>query len=236
MKARLLFVLWFLLHAPLLAQQFSVDFPKEPIRAAIGETVQAPVSFQNNDSKAIILIIKKIKSNLGSTQKSLFCVKGNCITTKNDEQAIRLEPLQLLTDFSISLEAGLGAGVSSARYSVSSKTNPLEVIEFDLDFTVEEMEKTRKGTIYDSRFITLHDVYPNPAVEIAHIDYRIHRTEPAYYITVRNLLGNIISNYKLDQNDNTLKIRTDDLNTGIYFFTLYIGSEGVVTRKMVVKK
>jgi len=234
MKARLLLACFTLFSAASVAQQFDVNLQEEPIRAAIGETIQTQVRLQNNDSKSLTLVVRKIHTNLGSTQKTWYCLGSSCNDAKADEQVIRLEAYQSLTDFTISLDAGLAAGVSSVRYAVYNKFNLSEVIEFELNFTVEEKE-TRQS-IYNSKFITLHDVYPNPAVETAQIDYKIHRGEPAYSITVRNLLGNIVSNYQLSQGENKLKMRTDDLNTGIYFFTLYIDNEGVMTRKMIVKK
>jgi hypothetical protein len=82
----------------------------------------------------------------------------------------------------------------------------------------------------------MHDVYPNPAVESAQIDYKIHETKPSYTVVVRNLLGNIVGEYPLDPAEVKLKMRTEDLNAGIYFFSLYIDNESVMTHKMMVKK
>ncbi len=234
MKAWLSLALITLLCTPLVAQQFDVNFPSEYIQASIGESKQALLKIRNNDSKALTLIVRKIQSSLGSTQKSYYCLNGICNDTKTEEIAIRLEPGQVLTDLYIALDAGLLPAVSSLRYSVYNKANPVESVEFDLNMMVNEI--TERKSIYDSKFITLHDVYPNPAIETAHIDYKIYQNEPTYSITIRNLLGNVMSRYTLETIDTKLKIRTDDLNTGIYFFTLYIDNEGVMTRKMMVKK
>jgi hypothetical protein len=37
-------------------------------------------------------------------------------------------------------------------------------------------------------------------------------------------------------NERSIKILADNLSAGIYFYTLYIDNEGVMTRKLIVKK
>jgi hypothetical protein len=147
---------------------------------------------------------------------------------------IKVEPGQTLSDVVVSFYSGLSAGLSTSRYVVFNKNNPAETLEFDLNFSIEEPEERR--SIYTSRLITLHDVYPNPAVESAQVDYKIHEAKPTFTIIIRNLLGNIVGKYTLDPSEGKLKMRTEDLNAGIYFFSLYIDNESVMTHKMMVKK
>ncbi len=212
------------------AQQFDVLSSSESIKASIGETVQSSLRLRNNDTKTLTLGIRKLPSSLGSTQRALLCYKDVC----SEELTLKLEAGQVLSDVTVSFYAGLSAGLSTTRYSIYNKNNPSESVEFDLNFTVEEPEERR--SIYTSKFITMHDVYPNPAIESAQIDYKIHDSKPAYTVIVRNLLGNIVNEYPLDPLDVKLKMRTEDLNTGIYFFSLYIDNESVMTHKMMVKK
>jgi len=82
----------------------------------------------------------------------------------------------------------------------------------------------------------LKDVYPNPIIDNAFVDYQILNEEVKAKIVLHNILGNIIEEYPLISSENKLKIRADGLNAGIYFYTLYIDNDGVITRKLVVKK
>ena len=230
MKVYRILVLVILSWVSTQAQTFDVSLSNENLKASIGETVQNNVRIKNNDSKALNLIIRRSQVSLGSTQKAQLCLHGNCA----DELTLRLEPGQSTSDLNINFEAGFSAGVSAIRYVVFNKANPTDAYEFDVNFTVEEFAERK--SIYDSPNITLTDAYPNPAVESAQLDYKIHRTQPSYTIIVRNLLGNIVGEYRLESSETKLKMRTDDLNAGIYFFTLYIDSDGVLTRKMMVKK
>ena len=56
-------------------------------------------------------------------------------------------------------------GVSSLKYVAYNKSNPGQSLELDLNFAVNE--KPDKANIYNSRFVTLYDVYPNPAIDDA---------------------------------------------------------------------
>ena len=55
-------------------------------------------------------------------------------------------------------------------------------------------------------------------------------------IVVHNILGNIVGEYSLPSFENFVRVKTDDLSAGIYFYTLYIDNEGVMTRKLIVRK
>ena len=212
------------------AQQFDVIYNTEAIKTSIGETVQSNLRLRNNDTKTLTLAIRKLPSSLGSTQRTQICVKDVCA----EEVTVKVEPGQILNDVLVSFYSGLSSGLSASRFIVYNKSNPSESYEFDLNFSIEEPEERR--SIYTSSLITLHDVYPNPAVELAQVDYKIHELKPSYIVIIRNLLGNIVGKYTLDPSEGKLKMRTDDMNTGIYFFSLYIDNESVMTHKMMVKK
>lgn len=230
MKVYLLFLSVLLYCANAQAQQFDVNLSSETLKAGIGETVQGGLRIRNNDTKALNLIVRKSQSTIGSTQLVQLCLNGNCA----EELNLRLEPGQVTSDLLITFDAGLVESISSARYVVVNKNNPTEAIEFDVNFSVEEYAERK--SIYDSPFITITDAYPNPAVESAQVDYKIHKMQPSYTVVLRNLLGNVVGDYKLSASETKLKMRTDELNAGIYFFTLYVEGEGVLTRKIMVKK
>jgi hypothetical protein len=84
--------------------------------------------------------------------------------------------------------------------------------------------------------MTLHDVYPNPVVDHAVVDYRILNDQVKAKIVIHNLLGNVVGEYALPSMENYVRFRTEGLSAGIYFYTLYIDNEGVMTRKLIVRK
>ncbi|MDH4092455.1 MAG: T9SS type A sorting domain-containing protein [Cyclobacteriaceae bacterium] len=215
-------------------QGFELANHQESFKGTIGETINAPLRFKNTSDRPITLIIRKVNSQLGGTQKNYFCLDNNCLDQKVEDYIVKIEPGQVLANFQIVLEAGLVSGESSLSYVAFSKSNPSNSIEFNLNFTIEE--KPEKQNVYSSRFMMLHDVYPNPVVDHAVVDYKILSDQIKAKIVIHNLLGNIVGEYSLPSMENFVRFKTEDLSAGIYFYTLYIDNEGVMTRKLIVKK
>jgi hypothetical protein len=234
MKRHLLLVCALIWSNLLIAQSFEVSGFQDTQKGKLGELIRAPLRIKNISEKPITLSIRRTESQIGTSQKSLFCPENNCIEITAEEYVVRLEPGQLLQNFSIGLEAGLAEGFSTLKILIHNKSIPTEYTTLDLNFLVEG--KPEKSNIYSSRHITIHDVYPNPATNFASIDYTLHSDPHKTKIVIHNILGSPVKEYELSPFENKVKLSVEDLNTGIYFYTLYIDNEGVITRKLIVKK
>ena len=147
---------------------------------------------------------------------------------------LRLDPRETISNFQIALDAGLANGISSVKYMVFNRNNSAENLEFDLNFAVDE--HSSKEDIYSSPHIIAHDVYPNPVVDYAYVNYAKLNDEVEAKIIIHNILGNPIDEYTLPSDETRVKIRAESMNAGIYFYTLYLDGEGVMTRKLIVKR
>lgn len=234
MRLFLRLVLLSLLAFEVSAQTFEVGPVQDIYKGFIGETVRVPLRFTNHSDKPITLIIRKTSASLGGTQKNYFCLDDNCLDQRVEDVMVRLEPGQTISNFQVALEAGLANGISSVKYVVFNRQNTAENIEIDLNFSVEE--RTSKEDIYASNHIVLHDVYPNPVVDYAFVNYNLLNDAMEAKIIIHNILGNPVEEYSLPATENRVKIRADAMDAGIYFYTLYLDNEGVVTRKLIVKK
>jgi hypothetical protein len=223
-----------LLTQGLIAQGFEVSAVRETYKGYIGEVLKAPIHFKNVTEKPITIVIRKVGSQLGSMQKSFYCINENCLNEYTEEYLLKLEPGQEVNNLSIGLETGLISGASSAKYIAYSRSSPLDIININFNFEVEE--KPQKSNIYSSPYITIYDVFPNPVVDFAQFQYQILNERINAAIVIHNILGNPIGEFELDRNETKLKIRTEDYSAGIYFYTLYIDNEGIMTRKLIVKK
>lgn len=80
------------------------------------------------------------------------------------------------------------------------------------------------------------NAYPNPASTEATINYTLPPLDGTAKITVHNVLGNKVLESKLKTDETNLKLSTDRLNNGIYFYSLYLNGREMVTKKFVVRK
>lgn len=216
------------------AQSFELSELQEVYRGNIGDAIRVPLRFTNTTDKVLTLVIRRVSSTLGGTQKNYYCPDNQCLDQQVDEFQIRLEPRQTLTEFQIGLDAGLANGISSVKYQVFNRYNTTEVVEFDVNFAVEE--RSAKQDLFTHPHIVLHDVYPNPVVDYAYVNYNLMNPDVEAKIIIHNILGSTIEEYSLPPSETRVKIRAESLNAGIYFYTLYLDNEGLVTRKLIVKK
>lgn len=234
MRRILLVVPFYLMSFALVGQGFEVSGIVDNYRGNIGETIKAPIRIKNNSDRPITLVIRRIDSQLGTTQKNFFCIDGNCLESRVEDYQIKIEPNQSSSALEIGLDAGIAPGFSSSKYLIYNRYAPNDSYEFELTFSVDE--KKPEKNIYTSRYITVQDVYPNPVTDFAYIDYRILNDGINAKITLHNILGNVLGEYELPVLESKIKIRTEALSSGIYFYTLYIENEAVMTRKIIVKK
>jgi len=216
------------------AQNFEVGGLSDSYRGYIGDLIKVPIQFKNTSNKTITLIIRKAESDIGATQRTFLCPNGDCYDSKIEDFVLELEPGITLQNFSIGLEGGLVQGTSSVKYVVFNRSNPGEMREIAVNFSIEE--RPVKNDIFHSRFITIHDVYPNPVTDFAHIDYKLHNEHVKAKIVIHNILGLSLSEYPLPFSETKVKLRADELTGGIYFYSLYLNNEGVMTRKLIVKR
>ena len=216
------------------AQTFEVQTTHDNVKGAIGETLKTPVIFKNTSDKTVVIVIKKVSQQIGTTQKNYFCIDAQCLDSKVEEYTLRVEPNQVINTLHVALEAGLADGHSTIKFIAFNKFTPGESYEFDLDFMVAEREE--KAIIFSSSDILLREVYPNPVTDVAYIEYTLLDDRVKAKILIHNILGNTIEEYPLPPDENKVKIRADALTAGIYFYTLYLDNEGVITRKLILKK
>lgn len=218
----------------LLAQSFEVGDLEDVYKGSIGETIKVPLTFTNNTDKALTLVVRRMSSTIGGTQKNYFCADGNCLDQRIEDFLVRIEPHQTVSSLQVALDAGLANGISNLKYLVFNRSNSGENVELDISFAVEE--RSGKADIFTHPQIILHDVYPNPVVDFAYVNYNMASSDVEAKIVIHNILGNAIDEYNLPSSENRVKIRAEALNAGIYFYTLYLDNEGLVTRKLIVKK
>jgi hypothetical protein len=229
---RLILVLVVSLAAGAYGQGLEIVDKQDSYQVGISETVQIPVRVRNSSDKPQTVIIRKAPSEADGFQKGYFCLGRNCMEQAVNEFVKRIEPGETL-DLYYTLETGLVTGPANLRFEISTKGIPHI---FDHNINVQIEEKREVAFVFQSRDITIHDVYPNPVVDQAFIDYRIHNESVKARVVIHNILGRTMNETDLPVYETKIRIQTEELATGIYFYTLYLDNDGVLTRKLIVRK
>lgn len=216
------------------AQTFELLDKQEHFQTSINETLRIPIKIKNNTSKAQFYIIRKLQSDLTSTQKGYFCLGKTCLEPGIEEFSKKIEPGETLQTLDYVLESGIQSTTSSIKFQVFIKGNQTDAVDYAISVSVQE--KAQKQIIFNSKDITIQDVYPNPVQDLAFMDYRIHTETVTARVVIHNILGMAIKEIDLSFYEDRAKIQTDELVSGIYFYTLYLNNNGVLTRKLIVRK
>ena len=207
---------------------------QENIQAGLGQTIRVPIRIKNTSDKPQFFTVRKAHADLGTNQKGYFCLGDECFDPVLDQFSKRVEAGETLTNLYFVIETGLLTTTNSFRFEVYPRGNPTMGADHSFSLSIEE--KPLKSLVFQSKDITIHDVYPNPVTDMAFIDYRIYNESLKAKVVIHNILGSPVENYELPVFESRVKIQADEFTSGVYFYTVYLNNVGVLTRKMVVRK
>jgi len=78
-------------------------------------------------------------------------------------------------------------------------------------------------------------VYPNPVVEYFYADYSIDFVKDAK-LQIYNTLGKIVISKDLEDKQGNEKVYVSDLENGLYFCSLLVDDNRVVTKKILINR
>lgn len=234
MVRAILLVLLSALFLQAAAQTVEVTGVPPVINGQISQTLKVPFRLKNTSDKSQLAVIRLSDSDFRATQKGYFCIDGDCLDAGIDEITRRLEPGASLSGISFVLESGLVAGQNNLAFDVYLRGISGSKQEFQVLVNVEE--KGSKTVVYQSALITIHDVYPNPVSALAFMDYDLYRENISAKIVLHNILGVPVGEQELPHSESRAKISTEELPPGIYFYTVYLDNEGILTKKLVVRR
>jgi len=235
MILRLIIAFLILCGSHVFAQRLELVNKKETsYRANLSEVVKIPLRIKNTTDKTQFYIIRKVNDDLGGTQKGYFCLDDTCLEQGMSEFSKRIEPGQTLDGLYYTLETGLVAGQTNVKFEIFERGYLSEPIEHSVTIAVDE--KRESSLVFQSRDITIHDVYPNPVSDYAFIDYQIINDAKKANVVIHNILGMPMGDYELPAYETRVKIYAGELAPGVYFYTLYLDNDGVLTRKLIVRK
>ncbi len=89
--------------------------------------------------------------------------------------------------------------------------------------------------LFNNDKISIWNIYPNPADDIATIKYNISSQVNEVKITFYNVLGSEIKEEVLDKDASRKEISTKDWGNGIYLYQLSADGRSLVTKKLLVR-
>ncbi|MFZ9980908.1 MAG: T9SS type A sorting domain-containing protein [Cyclobacteriaceae bacterium] len=214
-------------------QAFEVIPVPETIIGTTGQSIKIPIQIKNTGDKPQVYTIRLSENDLKVGQKGYFCQSGTCLNEEIREISRRIEAFSSIQDLYYIIETGLVTGQNQLVFEAGIKGTGSDQ---DLPVTVMIDEKQPRNVVFKSPDLLVHEIYPNPSSSVAYVDYELYNDKKSAKILIHNILGTPLGEQELPANDTRTKILTEDLSPGIYFYTVYLDNEGLITRKMVVRR
>ncbi len=198
------------------------------------EYIQAKVDVKNNGSAAIPTKVKKVIHE-GDTipgTSNYFCW-GLCFApwTYVSPNEIVIEPGQTVLDFYGDYNPNTLIGSSKVTYVFFNRDNVNDSVAVTVEF------KASLASIADPiTSASLSEVYPNPAINNAMVNYTLPENHQRASIVVTNMLGSRVKEITLSTAEGQARIPVADMTNGIYFYSLVVDDRIIQTRKFIVKK
>ncbi|WP_271765849.1 T9SS type A sorting domain-containing protein [Aquimarina algiphila] len=144
------------------------------------------------------------------------------------------------TDLTINIENGNAVTVdlSSILTPLQDENEAQQTQIDDLISRLEALEQsiTSQDTSTKSNMPVLYQNIPNPFNSTSRIKYYLPDSITNASVVFSDMTGKVFSTISLKQTgDGELYINSDGLASGTYFYTLYVGSQKIDTKKMVIE-
>ena len=201
----------------------------------IGRQIESRIIIKNTSNSPVEISISRTTQSIGTTQRSWFCWNSDCFEEETNKLPFNytLKPGEVVSSFRPILNSGISEGFSSVTYTISEKSTGYEH-DFKLSYSIRS--KAKPNAIFNSAQLDINDVYPNPVREFAIIDYSLKDSNVEAKVTLHSILGSIVLENTLNPMESKLKLNTEALNPGVYFYTIYLDGEGILTRKIIIQK
>ncbi len=202
----------------------------------VGSEIEAPVSVKNVSSKPVEIVIERTNQKISGGQESFFCMGRTCYTpeTKISAETKVLRPGEIYDGFKSVLRSGMGKSTTQISYCFVNVADSEDKLCTTLTYQVESTESN--DVLFFNDDISISSIYPNPINEVALFDYTVKKSSIQPKIILHNVLGSIVGEYILNEYENKLKIYTQNFKPGVYFYTLNIDNQNLITKKFVIKR
>lgn len=207
----------------------------EVVVGKVNETISSPIRIKNISDRPIYVFIDRVEKVVGSTQITNFCWGEDCYEASIERLPLskRIEPGEVSDAFISVLQSGLVEGYSTVKYSIYTRSNKQEVVSHEVTYSVKGDRNSH--TLYSSNALVFNEIYPNPVREFAIINYKINDPDTKVKVMLHNVLGSVVGTYELSALGQVLKIDTKEFNSGVYFYTLFMDGDGILTKKLIIR-
>ncbi len=122
------------------------------------------------------------------------------------------------------------SGTTSIRYLIFNVNNPNDTATFIVNYTAEPVSVKENA----ASLISIA-AYPNPANSYVTINYDLNKVASNASLIIRNILGKTMKEFPLTSQSGRVNVNIEDLDEGIYFYSVMINSDIQNSKKLIIR-
>jgi len=194
----------------------------------------AHMSVKNVSSETLTLLCRKIELEVVPGTSNVFCW-GICYAPSVylSPLTVVLGPGETTDEFSGHYMPNLIEGMNKMCYSFFPESSPNDSTYFYVDFWSTESVGISEPS---NNSVFVSNPYPNPATSQVTFDYNLPEGTQSAVINIHNLLGAKVKEIIISGFNGKTTIDVNDLNDGIYFYSVNVDNEILETKRLVVSR
>lgn len=197
-----------------------------------GSTLFSHVWVINNSASSMSVKCKKKHISVIPGSENTICWGGACWADTSlyvipDATVIPAGDTNKI-DFVGDYRANGHPGISTIRYTFYNENQVNDsvcfIVAYNAAVGINELPQ-----------LTVSDIYPNPSDNAAFLHYNITNDFTRAEIRIIDILGNKAQIIPLYDRAGKIKINTENLTSGIYFYSAVIDDKPVFTKKLIVR-
>ena len=147
--------------------------------------------------------------------------------------ALTINPGQRIEQFYADYKPNGFAGISTLAYCFFNDANPADSVCVTVRFSASPVGIQ---DVFLGNQSGISESYPNPATDVAKINYALIAGWNKAELMVYSVLGAQVRIIDLIEDQGTVKMNVANLPSGMYFYTLIVDDKSIATKKMLVTK
>ena len=199
----------------------------------VNTIIKAQLYVVNDSNITTPLKVKKIENNVLPNTVNTFCFNGECyppyVMVSSTTIMLQTGDTTAAADFYGDYTPDGALGSTVITYVAFNPNNINDstyvIVTYEaLPASINKPDFTR---------IDFSNPYPNPASSQTKINYTIPFTYEKATLILRNLIGTNVKEYVIDNPQGRIVLDLSDIKEGIYFYSLVIDGNVILTRKLI---
>lgn len=199
--------------------------------------ISKAVWVKNTNTSMMSVKVRKTCLSSPTGTKNTFCWTicynyVSCIQAPFETDTIHIRKDSTFKNFLGECKPLGKTGVTSVKYTFYDASNTQDSVYVIINYSAGSSGIAQN----ELENIVFSNAYPNPATSYISLKVSVPASSKNNFIIIKDMLGSIAKEVKLEAGDDIVRINISDLSDGIYFYSLLIDDKIYKTKKLIVNK